>query len=145
MTFYYNDSWLGFLTEAFVQEALCICQKECPGCRDDMKSAILHLHHQLSLFEKLKRHFEQIRGDLLTKIPTFYSQFEMKLPHSDDLTKDKNIYCDVARTYLLTCTAETVYYGRYITDATDSYIAEAFGNCINKTKKKRSRVRQDKS
>lgn len=139
MTFYFNETWLGFLTESFVRETMSICEKECLGCRDDMKSALLHLHHQLSLLEKLKRYFEQIRGDLLTKIPVYYTQFEKKLPHSEDLIKDKNIYFGVARTYLLTCTAETVYYGRYVTNETDKYIAEAFQDCENKSKKKKSR------
>ena len=138
MTFYYNDSWLGFLLEKFVRESMIICQKECPGCRDDMKSAVLHIHHQLSLLEKLKKYFEQIRGDILSKISIYYSQFESKLPHSDDLTKDRNIYCCVARTFLITCTVETIYYGRYITEATDSYIAEAFQDSTIKPKKKKS-------
>ena len=74
---------------------------------------------------------------MLTKIPVLYSQFEKKVPHSDDLSKDENIYCGVARTFLVTCTAETVYYGRYITETTDSYIAEAFE--VVKPKKKRTR------
>lgn len=137
MTFYYNDAWLGFLTETFIREAMTNCEQECPGCRDGMRSAVLHLHQQLSLLDKLRKYFEQIRGDLLTKILTFYSQFQMKLPHSDDLDKDKSIYCGVARSYLITCTAETIYYGRYVTEATDSFIAEAFE--IPKPKKKRPR------
>ena len=77
-----------YIVETFVRESMIICQKECPGCRDDMKSAVLHLHHQLSLLEKFKKYFEQIRGNISSKIPTYYSQFESKLPHSDDLTKD---------------------------------------------------------
>lgn len=137
MTFYYNDSWLGYLTEILVRESMNICQKECPGCRDDMKSAILHLHHQISLLDKLKMYFERIRGEMLTKITTYYSQFEKKLPHSDDLSSDKNIYCGVARTFLITCTAETIYYGRYITESTDSYVAEAFQVSSHKTKRKK--------
>ena len=137
MTFYYNDSWLGFLVETFVRESMSICQKECPGCKDNMKSSILHLHHQMSLLDKLKTYFERIRGDMLTKIPVYYSQFEKKLPHSEDLSKDKNIYCGVARTFLITCSAETVYYGRYISEETDSYIAEAFQTNPNKNKRKK--------
>ena len=98
-----------------------------------------NLHHQLSLLEKFKKYFEQIRGDILSKIPTYYSQFESKLPHSDDLTKDKNIYCCVARTFLITCTVETIYFGRYITEATDSYSAKAFQDSTIKPKNKKSR------
>ena len=71
-------------------------------------------------------------------IPIYYSQFESKLPHSDDLAKDRNIYCSVARTFLITCTVETIYYGRCITEATDSYIAEAFQDSTIKPEKKKS-------
>lgn len=139
MTFYYNDSWLGFLAENFVRESLKNCQNECSGCKDNVKSALLHLHCQLSLLEKLKRYFEQIRGELLQKIPLYYSQFEKRLPHSDSLDRDQNIYCGVARTFLITCTAETIYFGRYISELTDSYIAEAFDESVDKIKKKKSR------
>ena len=45
----------------------------------------------------------------------------------------------MARTFLITCTVETIYYGIYITEATDSYIAEAFQDSTIKPKNKRSR------
>lgn len=137
MTFYYNDSWLAFLSEAFVRESMSLCMKECSGCKDDMKSAILHLHHQMSLLDKLKLYFEKVRGEMLAKIPMFYLKFEKKLPHSEDLSKDRNIYCEVARSFLMTCTAETLYYGRYITELTDSYVAEAYQINDQKTKKRK--------
>ena len=139
MTFYYNDSWLGFLAETFIRESIRICEAECAGCKDDMKSAVLHLHQQLSLLEKLKKYFEQIRADMLSKLVTYYIKFEKKLPHSEELEKDKLIYVGVARTFLITCTPETIYFGRYISGETDSYIAEAFQDCTTKLKKKRSR------
>ena len=133
MTFYYNDSWLGFLAENIVRKSTEKIENECNGCKDGMKSVILHLHYQLSLLEKIKINFECIRAQMLKEIPTYYVTFEKKLPHSDDLVKDKNIYCAVARTFLVTCTAETIYYGRYITEENDSYIEGAFQN---KKKKK---------
>ena len=136
MTFYYNDSWLGFLTETFVRQSINMCQKDCPGCRDEMKSAILHLHHQLSLLDKIKKYFEEIRGNLLTNIPAQYSRFEKKVPHSDNLEKDKVIYCGIARSFLITSTPETLYYGRYISDEIDGYISEGFSDKIIKNKKK---------
>ena len=136
MTFYYNDSWLGYLSEKFVRASLKHSQDNCPGCRDNMSSALLHLHHQMSLLEKLRKYFEEIRGDLLSNTTTLYTEFEKKLPHSDDLSKDKMIYLNVARHFLLTSNAETLYYGRYITDGLDSYIAEAFTNIQQKKKKK---------
>lgn len=126
MTFYYNEYWLGYLAENFIRKCINKCQEECAGCRDGMKSVILHLHVQLSLLEKLKCYFEIIRGDMLKDIMSYYSKIENKLPHSTDIAKDKIIYCNIARTFLLTSSAETVYYGRYITEETDNIIADAF-------------------
>lgn len=137
MTFYYNDSWLAFLSEAFIRESMSLCEKECSGCKDNMKSAILHLHHQLSLLDKLKLYFEKVRSEMLVKIPQIYLKFEKKLPHSEDLSRDRDIYCGVARTFLITCTAEAVYYGRYITELTDSYVAEAYQPNNHKIKKRK--------
>ena len=54
MTFYYNDSWLGFLTENIVRKSIERTENECNGCQDGMKCAILHLHYQLSLLDKIK-------------------------------------------------------------------------------------------
>ena len=138
MTFYYNDSWLAFLSEAFVRESMSLCMKECSGCKDDMKSAILHLHHQMSLLDKLKLYFEKVRGEMLAKIPMFYLKFEKKLPHSEDLSKDRNIYCEVARSFLMTCTAETLYYGRYITELTDSLLQRLIKPMTKRLRKERS-------
>ena len=136
MTFYYNDTWLGFLSEKFVQNALKRCLDECAGCRDNMNSALLHLHQQMSLLDKLRKYFEDIRGELLANTTELYTQFEKKLPHSDDLAKDKMIYLNVARHFLITSNAETLYYGRYITEGIDSYIAEAFTSDKQKKRKK---------
>ena len=65
MTFYYRDSWLGYIA-------------------DRKQSAILHPHYQLSLLKKLKLYLERIRGEMLSDIAVFYSTFESKLRHSND-------------------------------------------------------------
>ena len=139
MTFYYNDSWLGYIAENIVRKAMSICQEECPGCRDKKQSAILDLHYQLSLLEKLKLYFERIRGEMLSNIAIYYSNFEQKLPHSDDRVKDKNVYIQIARSFLLTSSADTVYFGRYLSETLDDYIAEAFiENKSKNVKRKKS-------
>ena len=135
MVFYWNDCWLGYLTENIIRKSVERIENECNGCRDGMKSAILHLHEQLSLLDKIKTNFEYIRAEMLKELPIYYLTFEKKLPHSDDLAKDKNIFCAVARTFLITCTAETIYYGRYITEDIDAFVQEAFQNNKKKQKK----------
>ena len=59
-------------------------------------------------------------------IEAYYKQFESKLSHSDDKKKDKIIYCNLARTFLLTATPESLYFGRYLSAENDGYVAEVF-------------------
>ncbi len=135
MTFYYNDAWLAYLAECIIRQNIDLCKSQCLGCRDNMSSAILHLHCQLSLLDKLKLNFEQIRAEVLPTINNLYTNMESKLPHSDDIAKDKIIYCNIGRNFLITCTVESLYYGRYITEANDSFIAET----LTKVKKPRAK------
>ena len=127
MTFYHNDTRLGFLSEKFVRDALKRCEEIV---------LVVHLHQQMSLLEKSRKHFEEIRGGMLADTTVLYTQFENKLPHSNDSSKDKMIYLNVARHFLLTSNAAVLYYGRFITEGIDSYIAEAFTNNQQKKKKK---------
>ena len=123
---YNHDYWLGFLSEQMVRQCVQMAKLKCPACSDKLYSPALHLHQQLSLLDKMKIHFEEVRGTLLSSIDALYSQFEDKLPHSHDLEKDRLIYCNNARVFLLTAASETIYYGRYINDMNDSFINEAF-------------------
>ena len=55
-----------------------------------------------------------------------YAIFENKLPHSDDKKKDKLIYLNIARNFLLTATSDSIYFGRFLDETNDSFIDEAF-------------------
>ena len=63
---------------------------------------------------------------MLTSIPQLYEQFQRKLPHSNDLEKDQELYTFNARHFLISITADALYYGRFISDTNDSFIDEAF-------------------
>lgn len=123
---YYHDFWIGFLTEKVTRQAVELSVIKCPGCQDKMYSPLLHLHHQLSLLEKLRSYFEEIRGSLLPTIEVLYNEFQDKLPHSDDLEKDRKIYIKNGRFFLISATADALYFGRYLTEMNDSYINEGF-------------------
>ncbi len=114
---------------------------ECPGCKDGMKSEILHLHNQRSLLDKLQIHFEPARAEILNSIPTLYKNVEDKLPHSDDRKKDMGIYCNVGRHFLITCSPQTIYYGRYVTEMNDGFITEVLSNNPRSKEKKKQPVK----
>ena len=123
---YYHDFWIGFLTEQMIRQVVEMALIKCSGCSEKMHSPMLHLHHQLSLLEKLKCYFDEVRGSILSSIEASYEQFEDKLPHSNDLNKDKEIYVNNGRFFLISATPESLYYGRFVCEMNDIYINEGF-------------------
>lgn len=136
MTFFSNADWVGFLAENIIQKCVSLTLAECSGCRDGMKSDILHLHHQLSLLEKIQNHFETARGEVLTSLGSLYKEMEQKLPHSKDLKKDASIYNGVGRFFLLTTSPQSLYYGRYVNEMNQAVISEVFEERRNKKHRK---------
>ena len=121
---YYHDVWVGYLTGVVIQRCLELSILRCPGCKDKLKLPILHQHQQHSLLEKLKVYFNEVRGCLLPTIDQLYDIAKNKLPHSNDETKDNEIYTNNARFFLQTATPETLYFGRYLCDQNDYIINE---------------------
>ena len=72
----------------------------------------------------MKHYCDEVRGILLSSISKFYDQVQAKLPHSDDKKKDKMIYLLNARSFLVSCNAETIYWGRYVTSTDDEFVNE---------------------
>ena len=136
---YYHDFWVGFLSEQIARQAVEMAIIKCPGCEDKMYSPLLHSHHQLSLLDKLRRYFEEIRGSILPTVEALYEQYKDKLPHSDDLDKDKEIHFKNGRFFLITATADALYYGRYLNEMNDSCINEGF---ISAKKRKISKAKK---
>ena len=126
MTFYCNDNWVAYLCEQIIRQSSQKSISDCPGCNDKLHSPILHLHEQLSLLDKLRKYFQEIRGSILHDMEFHYTIFENKLPHSDDKKKDKLIYLNIARNFVLTATPDSIYFGRFLDETNDSFIDEAF-------------------
>lgn len=59
---------------------------------------------------------------MLPLVPNLYKLIEKKLPHSSDLDKDREMYCNNAVFFLTTSCAESMYWGRYVDENLDSYI-----------------------
>ena len=130
---YNHEVWIGFLCKQLVRQVVQMSILKCPGCEDKLISPLLHLHQQQSLLTKMKCHFEEVRGPMLTSIDSYYEQVSDLLPHSQNLEKDRVIYINTGRMWLLVATTEAVYYGRYVTDMNDTYINRAFK--VKKAKK----------
>ena len=123
---YYSDVWIGFLCENIVRQVAQLSKLRCPGCDDKLFSPLLHLHEQLSMLDKLRLYFEEVRGAILPTLPELYTMFQAKLPHSDNLDRDQECYISIGHNFLLTIGADSLYYGRYLSDLNDGYINEGF-------------------
>lgn len=126
MEMYFSDIWIGYLTEQFMRQSVEIAKLRCPGCLDKLKSPLLHQHEQDNLLQKLRANFEEIRGNTLPVLSEHYKRMKDRLPHSDDLAKDEECYMSAARQFLLVATSDALYFGRYISEFTDSLIDEGF-------------------
>ena len=70
----------------------------------------------------MRLYFEEVRGLLLPAVEDLYNLIDQKLPHSPDPAKDREIYCSSATLFLTTANPESVYWGRYVDESTDSFI-----------------------
>ena len=123
---YFHDIYLGFFAEQIARQCEQMSALKCSACESKIKSPLLHICHQRGLLEKLQIHFEEVRGPILSSIDSYYEQVQDLLPHSDDLIKDKNNYVNAGRLWLQLCSAEIVFYGRYVDDFNHSFIDRAF-------------------
>ena len=111
---YNNEDWLGYICENILRQCIELCSLRCDGCKDSLKSSLLHVCCQLSLFQKLEAYFEEVRGTFLPNVSTYYAKFEKHLPHSKSLQKDQLIYVNAATNFLIQLKPEVLYFGRYI-------------------------------
>lgn len=119
---YNNDAWIGCLATFLVRKCVDLSIQRCPGCQIKLKSPALHQHHQHSLLDKMRLYFEEVRGLLLPAVEELYNLIEQKLPHSPDPAIDRETYCNSATFFLTTANPESVYWGRYVDENTDSFI-----------------------
>lgn len=134
---YSSDLWFATLAAIIFHQSAKKCAELCPGCNANLKNPILHLCHQLSLLDKMRNHFDEIRGYSLSTIYTIYDSVSNKLPHSTDLDKDKENYCNNAIVFLNSINPDSLYWGRYLHEHNDALINNLI-SCPNKQKRKAS-------
>lgn len=115
MSVHCNNIWLAHLTNILVNNCITIARRKCAACKNGIKSSLLHYHLQSSLFEKVKDHFEEVRGPMINKIDSCYNVFESK----PDNLENKEQYLFGGQTFLLLSTPESIYFGRYVTEELD--------------------------
>ena len=138
---YSSDLWFAFLCECVIRQVLQTSCLRCPGCTSGLKSAVLHLHEQQSLLDKMRMLYEEVRGTILPTLPQLYAQFREHLAHSDDETKDEECYIDSGRQFLIFMSADAIYFGRYLDEFVDGIVNEAFQIKRKKSGSQQSRKR----
>ena len=122
----YSFVWMSCISDSIIRDVLRRSRSNCAACQSGMSSPALHKHEILSLLEKIQEHFEETRLYMIGIIPKLYDQFQHLLPHSPDPAKDREMYHESARCFLLSATANSIFYGQYVTGVTDQITREAF-------------------
>ena len=136
--------WMSCISDSLIRDVLRRSRSNCAACQSDMSAPALHKHEILSLLEKIQEHFEETRLYMIGIIPKLYDQFQHLLPHSPDLVKDKETYQESAKYFLLSATANSIFYGQYITGVTDQITREAF-KPVRRCKRPRKSPQLDQS
>lgn len=119
MSSHINNIWLSYLSHVLVNKCIQLAKQHCPACTEGFKSPILHYHMQLGLLQKIKCYFEEVRGPMITDIAKCFECFD-KVCSVRDASEINYLF--TGQTFLLMVTAESVYYGRYITNETDAVL-----------------------
>lgn len=114
-----NNIWLSYLSHVLVNKCIQLAKRHCPACTEGFKSPLLHYHVQLSLLEKIKCYFEEARGPMIADTGKCFECF-IKVCNIDDVSE--NNYLFTGQTFLLMVSAESIYYGRYISEESDAVL-----------------------
>ena len=129
---YCSDIWIGYLTGMVLNRCVKLSLQRCPGCAAKLKCPILHQHEQSSLLDKIRLYFDEVRGVILSSVDRLYDMIQRNLPHSSDLKKDKEIYCNNGALFLTTANPDSIYWGRYIDELNDAMIDSMVTTCLQK-------------
>lgn len=111
-----NAVWMAYLTNILISNCIIKAKNRCAGCKNNIQSPLLHYHFQSSLLDKVKEHFEEVRGPIISNIEKCFTSF---IKIYDSKTNKKNFLFS-GQTFLLLATPESIFYGRYMTEEMDS-------------------------
>ena len=112
--------WFAFISARIVQKCIDASIRHCLGCQDQKISPLLHSHHQFGLKQKLERFMECAISEILRDLPNLAARFAEC--HDID---DKHQLIDYAKTFLISCTPNSIMYGGYITPENEHLV---YGN-----------------
>ena len=108
--------WMAYLTNVLVDNCIFQARNRCAGCKNNIQSRLLHYHIQSSLLDKVKEHFEEVRGPIINNIEKCFISFTK----IHDIKTNKANFLYSGQTFLLLATPESIFYGRYMTEEMDS-------------------------
>ena len=118
---YFIEYWYSFITTLTVTKCLTLCKERCPVCSNNMASPVLHEHLQLSMLEKIERHLFEARGVMSSKFDEIIAQFMNTLEQNFD-EEERSEFITMGRSFLLSNTPQSLYFGRFVTEETDRYL-----------------------
>ena len=134
-----SSNWFAYLTAVLIDLSIKKSIEDCPGCRDDKKSPLLHRHLQMNLLDKISCYFELIKTQITNEMDRLLIQFKVQ----NDVSTFEEAMIAEGLHFLNMSTPSTIYFGRYINPSNDVYIASSTDSQDRaKTSSKRKRPKK---
>ena len=110
-------------TSVLVMEIINRCEEysihSCNGCRGRLYSKILHSHYQMSLIDKIKKHLESAKTDLLQNLKGLSEQYIKCDIYTPFEVTSLDLY---AQYFISIMTPDAMLYGKYVNESDDAFI-----------------------
>ena len=122
-----KTNWFAFLSTALVNICVVESKRRCLGCQHRKYSPLLHMHHQMSLYDKLGCYFVSAKSTLIDGMDQYIAAFKQTLTKANEVLITDDVSCLYGEgvDFLLRSTPSTVYYGRYVEGFNDTYVEDA--------------------
>ena len=119
-----KDVWFAYVINHIIENCKNVSTEQCKGCQLKWKSAILHQHEQLSLLEKIIKHLDSVRGNLLgIELEGLFKHFAQGGTISASRKKE---LLNQTKTLILCATPQSLYYGRWMSDEYEIIFQDMF-------------------
>ena len=107
-------TWFAFLSADVIQRCIECCEQECPACKNELLSPLLHFHNQYSLREKLEQYYYKTvqEMDIAELFDRFIVQFGW-------FSLNREEFISIGQSFVRFSSPDAIFYGKYVTKEND--------------------------
>ena len=114
-----DADWKAFIAAEVIKRVIVLGNDECQGCKEGFYCPLLHVCTTTSLLKKLEWFLESwIKPQMMNDLDSILNVFNSRYI----LMNTREAYIEMAQDFLNDSTAESVYYGKFITKFNDHAI-----------------------